>query len=359
MQSLDVKEDEFNPIFSQIKERYLSSDNFPKLIIGTGLSIAMNVPGMAKLAEKLEEEFDKCKDVDLTEKWKKYSCKIKSDGLEAALLDISTDEENFVEKIKHITGIFILEEEYKIHDKILSTYSGFEKLLRYLSNTVSVNNRIIDIMTPNYDRIIEVICDKLNLTTTLGFSGGLYQKFDESILQNPYSYFNKNIYVVRIFKPHGSVNWIKDEDKEYQTNDYELLKNKKECIDIITPGSMKYKYGMINDIFRSHRETFNKLITDNSKSYSLFIYGYGFNDQHFNTVFQNTTKNVLVLTRSINHDFLDRAIKNKNWTLFYKCEIGNDEDMDENVCFMVYEGKKYKLSCDLWDIDVFTSVFLG
>lgn len=62
---------------------------------------------------------------------------------------------------------------------------------------------------------------------------------------------------------------------------------------------MKYKSEMINSFFRCHREIFNELITDSKKNYSIFIYGYGFNDQHFNTVFEDTQKDVLVLTRTI------------------------------------------------------------
>lgn len=356
MRIIDINGDAFESIFSDIKDRYLSSTHFPKLIIGTGLSIAMGVPGMEKLAIKLEEEISNCKDVNLLLKWKKYSDKIKTEGLEAALLEVSSEEEVFVEKIKQITGMFILEEEYKIHNHIITKDSGISNLLNYLANTVSVNNSIIDIMTPNYDRIIELICDKLKLTITLGFNGGLYQQFDERILQNPYSYFNKDVKLVRIFKPHGSVNWIKEVDIEYQTNDYQLLKNKKEFINIISPGSMKYKYGLINETFRCHREIFNKLITDPTRSYSLFIYGYGFNDQHFNTVFQNTKKNVLVLTRSINEDFIVRAKKNKNWTVFYKYETG---DSEENKNFMIYKGSKYEINDDLWDLKIFTKTFIG
>lgn len=35
---------------------------------------------------------------------------------------------------------------------MLNNTSGFEKLLRYLLGTVSVNSQVIDIMIPNYDR---------------------------------------------------------------------------------------------------------------------------------------------------------------------------------------------------------------
>ena len=347
---MNIDSEEFEPIFMDIKERYLSGVNFPKLIVGTGLSIAMNIPGMSKLAEKLEKSFESIGDLELQEQWNKYKGKIKDEGLEAALLDVSISEESFVETIREITSEFILDEEYNQHFNILNEISGFEKLLKYLLGTVSVNNQVIDIMTPNYDRIIELICDKLKLSTTLGFSGNMYQTFNENILKQPYD-------LVRLFKRHGSVNWIKKSDREYQINDYQLLKNNKRYIDIIAPGSMKYKSGMINGIFRCHREIFNELITDSKKNFSIFIYGYGFNDQHFNTVFEDTQKDVVVLTRTIKKSFIDRAIKNENWTLFYKYE--EKEVGIEEGSYMIYKGKKYNINKELWDINVFSETFLG
>lgn len=354
---INIDSQDFEPIFDDIKERYLSKTNFPKLIIGTGLSIAMDIAGMSGLAKKLEEEFESTKYKVFKDQWGKYKTKIKNAGLEAALLDISTDEELFVEAIRNITGEFILDEEYNQHFNILNKISGFEKLLKYLLETVSTNNPIIDIMTPNYDRIIELICDKLELPVTLGFLGNIYQTFNENILRHPYNYFYKSFLLVRLFKPHGSVNWIKKDNKEYQINDYNFLKNHKQDIDIIPPGSMKYKLGMINSVFRCHREIFNELITDSKKNFSIFIYGYGFNDQHFNAVFENTKKDVIILTRTIKKSFLDRAMKNKNWTLFYKYE--DKDGKAENKSYMVHKCKKYSVNKDLWDINVFSDVFLG
>lgn len=94
------------------------------------------------------------------------------------------------------------------------------------------------------------------------------------------------------------------------------------------------------------------------KNYSIFIYGYGFNDDHFNAVFQDTTKDVLVLTKTIKSCFLERALKNNNWTIFYK----NEENKPESsvaISYMVYKGKKYALSEDFWDINIFSELFLG
>lgn len=354
---LNIDGEEFEQIFADIKQRYLSNTNFPKLIVGTGLSISMNIPGMSALANKLNEEFNNISDDDLKEIWNKYKGKIKDDGLEAALLEVSTNEGLFIEKIREITSEFILENEYVQHKSIENNESGFEKLLKYLSNTVSVNNPMIDIMTPNYDRIIELICDKLNLKTTLGFYGNIYQTFDFNILKSPYEYFANRSHIIRIFKPHGSVNWIKKGDKEYQSNDYQFLKENKRQIDIIAPGRSKYEAGMINDIFRCHREMFNELISDSKKEFSIFIYGYGFNDQHFNTVFENTNKDVIVLTREIKKSFVDKALEHENWTLIYHNIHGEKENIEKD--YMIYKRKKYSIDKALWDINIFSETFLG
>ena len=83
---LKIDSNEFEQVFINIKQRYLSRLNFPKLIVGTGLSISMSIPGMSALAKKLEEEFDSVSDTSLKETWDKYKGKIKNEGLEAMVL---------------------------------------------------------------------------------------------------------------------------------------------------------------------------------------------------------------------------------------------------------------------------------
>lgn len=354
---LKIDSSEFVKIFTDIKQRYLSNPNLPKLIVGTGLSIAMNIPGMSALAKKLDEEFNSIGNPTLKETWKKYKEKIDTEGLESALLDISVHEELFIEKIRELTSEFILESEYDQHSNIEMNTSGFEKLIKYLSISVSENLPLIDIMTPNYDRIIELVCDKLKLRTTLGFFGSIYQTFDFNVLKDPYMHYKKQTPIVRIFKPHGSVNWIKKNEKEYQINDYQLLKENKQNIDIVAPGRSKYEVGMVNDIFRCHREVFNELISDSKKNFSIFVYGYGFNDQHFNTVFENTEKDVIVLTRTIKQSLVNKALQHENWTLFYHNVDGEIEITDKN--YMIYKCKTYIIDQPLWDMDIFADVFLG
>lgn len=353
---LSVKGEEFAPIYSDIVDRYLSKTNFPKFIVGTGLSIGLGVSGMFGLADELEKKFNSDEYSSYLQTWKQYEGIVKAKGLEYALLNVKPEEEEFVEIIREITAEFILDSDYNARDGILSNYSGFESLIGFLSRTVSVNDKVIDIMTPNYDLIIELIVDKLKLETTLGFYGSVYQNFNSDRLKKPRNYFSKDEPIVRLFKPHGSINWIRHGSNVIQSNDYSYLKKESKNIEIITPGSMKYHRGLTHELFRIHREIFNELITDNKNKFSIFIYGYGFNDQHFDTVFENTTKDVIVLTMSIKKEIIDKAMNNRNWTLFYK-HINQEKPGQDS--YMVYKQKLYKIDRDLWDINEFSKIFIG
>lgn len=348
---LEIHSDTFDDIVEDIKQRNLSRNNMPKLIVGTGLSIIYGVPGMKALAEHLGKEINKLPVKRLKGIWKKYQNDISIIGLEAGLAGLSQTENILVDAIKPITARYILESEEKLHKAILEKNTGFCKLLVYLSDTVSVNKKVIDIMTPNYDRIIEIVCDKLGIGVITGFNGSLYGKFNKNLLKQPTEVYNcKNCTWVRLFKPHGSINWINEDGNEYLTNDYEILKEKAEYIEIVTPGSSKYKVGMTNRTFRCMREEFNELLNPED-NYSLLIYGYGFNDDHFDTaLFDSFQKNVLILSRDVKQEIINKALDRKNITVFY-----HEEDKE----YMIYKSKKYIIDLPIWDINQFADLFIG
>lgn len=348
---IEVHSENFDDIVEDIKQRNLSRNNMPKLIIGTGLSVIYGVPGMRELAEHLAKEIELSSDEHLKEIWKNYSDEIKTNGLEAGLANLTQNENDLLDAIKLITARYILENEEKIHKTILEENTGFCKLLAYLSGTVSVEKRIIDIMTPNYDRIIEIVCDKLGIGVITGFYGSLYGKFDKKMIKQPAEVYNcRNHAWVRLFKPHGSINWINEDGNEYLTNDYEILKKKTKYIEIVTPGSSKYKVGLTNNTFRCMREEFNELLNPEN-NYSLLIYGYGFNDDHFDTaLFDSFQKNVLVLSRDVKSEIINRALDRKNITIFY-----HKDDKE----YMIYKSKKYVVDLPVWDINQFADLFIG
>lgn len=351
VEHLEINSDTFNDIVEDIKQRNLSRNNMPKLIIGTGLSVIYGVPGMKELAEHLETEIGNSSQKRLKKIWEKHYDDIKSNGLEAGLANLTQSENILVDAIKPITAKYILESEEGLHKEILEKNTGFCKLLAYLGGTVSVSKRVIDIMTPNYDRIIEIVCDKLGIGVITGFQGSLYGKFNRNLLKQPTEMYNcKNGIWVRLFKPHGSINWVNEEGNEYLTNNYEILKEKAEYIEIVTPGSSKYKVGLTNNTFRCMREEFNELLNPED-SYSLLIYGYGFNDDHFDTaLFDSFQKNVLILSRSVKQEIVNKALERKNITVFYH---QNDKE------YMIYKSKKYIIDLPVWDIDQFADLFMG
>ena len=152
-------------------------------------------------------------------------------------------------------------------------------------------------------------------------------------------------------KPHGSINWVLKDNQEYMINDDYYLSQNSDNIEIIAPGSSKYEAGMLNNTFRLMREDFNELISDVSKPYSLFIYGYGFNDSHFNTVlFQNKNKNVLVLSKEIKSAVIDKALNNPKVTIFFQ------EDKKE---YIIYKGERFEIDRSLWNMDIFAEVFFS
>lgn len=351
IEGLETHSKRFDDIVEDIKQKNLSRNNMPKLIIGTGLSILYGIPGMRDLAKYLDKEIEKVNETDLKKMWADRYKNIKDKGLEAGLVNLSQEENILVDFIKTSTAEYILGSEENLHERIIKRDTGFSRLLEYLSGTVTINNKVIDIMTPNYDRVIEIVCDKLGIGVINGFYGSLYGKFDRNLLKQPTQTYNCTTKKwVRLFKPHGSINWINENGNEYLTNDYFELSQRIEHIEIVTPGSSKYRESMINNTFRCMREEFNDLLNP-SGNYSLLFYGYGFNDDHFDTVLMESfQKNVLIMAKDVKKEIIDKALKRKNITVFYR-ENGEE--------YMIYKAKKYSIDLSLWDIDQFADVFLG
>ena len=143
MEHIDVDSDFFDVIVEDIKQRNLSRNNMPKLIVGTGLSIVYGVPGMEELTKHLSHEIEKSSDDKLKGFWKERYAEIEEKGLEAGLANLTQNENNLVDAIKLITAKFILDSEEKLHKTILEKDTGFSRLLNYLSGTVSVEKRLL------------------------------------------------------------------------------------------------------------------------------------------------------------------------------------------------------------------------
>lgn len=350
MEYIEDLEDNFNDIIEEIKQNNLSRNKFPKLIIGTGLSIVYKIPGMKKLAEELDNNFSKISDYEIKCIWQQRKDKIFQLGLEAGLetINLSNEKEKeFVRELKNITTKFILKKEIDTIEDIYNAKTGFKTLLSYLKNSISCNKTCIDIMTLNYDRIIEIVCDSIELNVLTGFKGNIVKKFRESYMRN----IDSKLFDVRLFKPHGSLNWIESNSSVLETNDNLRLLNNIDNIHIITPGSSKYEMCTTNYLFNSMRENFCELL-NKSINYSLFIFGYGFNDEHFNVILYSKFEEVptIIISKYVKSEVIQMALYNSRITILY-------EDNGNN--YMIYKKKKYLTRSSLWDINVFADLMFN
>lgn len=354
MEIITEEESRLEEIYQNIKESYLSKSYFPKLMIGTGLSISYEIAGMSSLSDSLEAHFFSMAPGNLLkDQWESYGKKIVEFGLEKGLEDIDYNRNSeFIDEISTCTAKLILDDLSKQSEEIMKKDTGFKKLLKYLSNSCSANCKLVDIMTPNYDLIIELICDDLGIEIIDGFIGNVYARFNHSLVRDPKEkvHLNKKYKYVRLFKPHGSINWLSINDTIMKVNDFETIRKNIDKVSIIAPGGAKYKQGMVVTEFRNIREEFNSIISSRNTT-PVLVYGYGFNDDHFNNaLFENSDTPILVISKGVNSEIIEKLLVNENAVVFY-------EENEENR--MIYKQKKYQIPDAMWNMDIFSNKIIS
>lgn len=174
-------------------------------------------------------------------------------------------------------------------DLVLLYKSFYRKLLYRNSNLPKPN-----IFTTNYDLYSEIALDKLGIHYVNGFSGGIKKYFNPTIFnyalaekmdlsQSKWSVIDNFVY---LYKIHGSVNWIQDDEdsklfkaREIQETSYANLE--KQNVILIHPTPLKQNASMgspYSDLFREFQK---KLMQNNNV---LITIGYSFSDEHINNL---------------------------------------------------------------------------
>lgn len=142
-------------------------------------------------------------------------------------------------------------------------YNGIKSLIEKF---IEPHPHILNIITTNYDRVLENVLALNNFFYTDGFSGRLLSSFDEEAFSQ--SIKNK---LVKLIKVHGSLNWFEINGETRYFNNIGTFEPK-----IVPPGKNKYQ--------QTYYEPYRSLIqlSDNiiKKSKSLLVIGFGFNDEH-------------------------------------------------------------------------------
>lgn len=277
-------------------------------VIGSGLSCAYGLPGMGSLADSLRDLVPRLihqyKVSD--ENWLSVEEQLdRGVGLETAL-DSLPSEDPLISLVVDATAQIILDSESEAMSRMLTTNGPcmLGKLLSYVIRT----NVAANVITTNYDRIVELACALAGIAIDTGFHGNSIGRYDEAMSK-------AQLYVVgrsakgkpsftlkphvRLSKPHGSLDWYEyfgDPVRSEIPLDSRRL--------MITPGLSKYRSGYDRP-FDSQK---NRATDAIDKALSLLFVGYGFNDDHLQTHLNpqfNAQTKTTVLARTLTDSALD------------------------------------------------------
>lgn len=312
----------------------------PLLLIGTGGTMPYGIPGMEKLSDRLINTLDQ--KYKANTEWDKFVANINSGkDLESSLTGLNL-KEDILNDIIVQTWILVNDADIKLLNKILCN-KEFLPIARLIKMFYNTQPQCVNIITTNYDRVIEYACDQFKIPIDKRFEGYYLKTFSQAKLRH------KNI--VNLIKVHGSLDLFKDE------NDYvysiPLQKNipDKFTPAIVTPGEDKYKT-ILNGECRDLVHIADDLI-NNAKSFLCI--GYGFNDiQIQRNVIEGIKqdKPIVVVTKKISDGAVSLITNNSR-----KHVIIQEDEKNHNKTDIIINKKRFQLEGIYWDLENFLEIF--
>lgn len=301
--------------------------NNPVVVIGSGASVSYGIPGMEQLAGALEKclSANVYTDVDSQQSVQVFLGNLKVGlGLEEALLrtKVTKEVENDI-----VNTVWQLVEcaDKAVFDRFLA---GEEMVLRSLLEYIIYNdpNKVCNIVTTNYDRIVEYAACQTEAYVNTGFTspikGKPYNHYDflPKRMESEYTGF------LNVWKVHGSLDWFKKDSEVVSiANAMSVPVGHEPCI--ITPGTNKYEKTQQEP----YRGMFSHVDSVFNNASGFLCIGYGFNDAHVHPVLLRIAKKrgirILIVTKEITgpirdnvlndgHDYIAVYSDGKNGTVF-------------------------------------------
>lgn len=171
----------------------------------------------------------------------------------------------------------------------------------------------LQVITPNYDLLIEYSADLIGVPCLTGFCGGIMRSWNPEIgLIQPTIMKNRKPHSarrIRLIKPHGSFAWFQSKDHPNLIIENFALKelNGNWQRHMVIPGPTKYSESL-KDICRDHMRYMDLAFM---KVNSLIVIGYGFNDPHLEEYLKRSLSRgipAIYVTRSLNHSAMESFV---------------------------------------------------
>jgi hypothetical protein len=320
------------------------------LIVGTGLSIAEGIPGMAPLAEHLKAEIpakiSKCPDPG----WSQVVAALDAgDNLESAMAKV-TLEETTVDAIVATAATLISAKEREVFKRVLNGKQvlPFTVFVKHLFRAA----RKFHLITPNYDRLVELATEAAQIGVDSRFFGYLHGQTEPKRSADAHreSYITGKNPSFRpcpclcVYKPHGSLDWYEMDGKIVRCP----IEIDRVPI-IITPGASKYRESF-RWAFDDQRVAGNHAATSATR---LMFIGYGFNDDHLEQYLCpgfRLTKPSVIVTKDLSPNAM-KVIKNSQGTdVKALCAVSNT---DPRTRIVTSSGEELIVDECLWNLESF------
>lgn len=249
------------------------SQGNPVVVLGSGASIPHGIKGMTDLSQWLIQTVVP-DDGEETSAWALVKAALqRGNHLEQALEDNSLPT-SLVSKVVRRTWDSIAADDYALFTSSIRGEVTFA-LGKLFAGLFQSTARNIDVITTNYDRVVEYAADTEGYIHRNGFLPG-YLRRAEGADSLTFRQGNNRARTVTVWKVHGSLDWFSN-----HTGEVLSLPLSSDLPDgltplIVTPGVSKYQ--------RTHDEPFRTAIHGADRvltsAGAIICLGYGFRDTH-------------------------------------------------------------------------------
>lgn len=274
---------ETNELFKFVQK---AVEGIPLMLIGSGASVPYGLPTMGDLGGHLLSKLGPKNSADPN--WQMFENNIHDGmGLEEALSGVMFTR-NIIDDVRRETWELVSKKDIELFYKILfnEIQLPLGKLIKHFYQTHPQN---VNIITTNYDRVIEYACDSLQLPVSTGFNGHYVKHYNGEFPSKK---------VVNLIKVHGSLDFFKDPHDVSFSLPMQANIPKGLMPEIITPGISKYQ-AVLKGTPRLLLNECDRLVNDAS---SYLCIGYGFNDEQIQEEIISNIRNgkpIVVVTKEV------------------------------------------------------------
>lgn len=297
-----------NGIFKMVQEHLKSC---PLIIWGSGATIPFGMPSMSDLKSELK----------ITEKG----------NLEEILSRIN--DENKQSKYEQDIFNIINQKDTNFRNSLWANSQQTNHVKQLIHHFYDTHPQVINIITTNYDCVLEYLFSYHKFPYSDGFSGKEFAQFEESNFKTKEH--------INLYKVHGSLRWSRERYSYYNDN-----------MDGIFPSNQKYQ--------KVSQEPYRTIITEADQAITnakcFLCIGFGFNDDHITPKIETAivnSKPIVVIAKKPTESAIAKLKKASNYIL-----VEESEQDKTKFTYKKHDQKEKEeiLEGNYWELEKFNQV---